>query len=312
MARAKRARRGLTASLAAVSILLGARAALAEVPVCVEVAAPAAELEGVRKLVRTELDRHPSHRVAFADCRSHLRVELFEAAGARYLTAQIDREVPVRYVIKDPLELGARLTDAVSLVLHNDPTYLTEDITHYSSLQRLSHSVLARGRFMFRLETFEAISNAGSAAVFASGGAFSVTRGSGNWQVLGRMYLGGAFSPTGKSGRALEILTGADAGLTYELFDKASWSPYLTGCLGLQFLRYAGRDETHALVRAQHVGATVSARVGVRFFRWTNFDLDLFAQAYAPLFLTSDETGSLFGDKGIYTPTLQLGLGVGF
>src|SRR5450432_1130656 len=123
MAPAKRAR--LPALLLALAILLSAGVSAAEVALCVELA-------GVRKLVRTELDRHPSHQVVDTGCRSHLRVELFEAAGARYLTAQIDREVPARYVVTDAVELGARLSDALSLVLHNDPTYLSEDISHYN------------------------------------------------------------------------------------------------------------------------------------------------------------------------------------
>ena len=79
----------------------------------------------------------------------------------------------------------------------------------------------------------------------------------------------------------------------------------------LSFLRYAARDEGGALVAAQHVGAALSARGGVRLFRASRFDLDLFAQAYLPLFMTNDEDGALFR-KPTYTPTVQLGIGVGF
>ena len=66
----------------ALGVLSLARAAAAEIPLCVEVAAPAADLEGFRKLVRIEITRHPSHRVVEADCRSHLRIELLEAASS--------------------------------------------------------------------------------------------------------------------------------------------------------------------------------------------------------------------------------------
>lgn len=300
--------------LAVLAALLWPRAAAAEIPLCVDVRAPAADLEGLRRLVRTEIDRHPSHKVVSTDCRSSLVVELFEAVGARYLTAQIDREVPVRFVVKEPLELGDRVSEAVKLCLHNDPVYLTEDITHYSKLQRLGHSIGVRGRSSFRLELFEAISRGGTNAVFSPGLAFGMTRGSGHWQVLGRAYLGGFPAAVPRTDRTLQVITGADGGLTFELLEKAFASPYLSACLGVQYLRYAGRERpTDKRVEiVNDLGLSVSARLGVRFFRWNHFDLDVFAQGYLPLFLTRDVDGALFGEKGLYTPSLQLGLGVGF
>ena len=300
--------------LAALAALLWPRAALAEIPLCVDVRAPASEIDGLRRLVRTEVDRHPTHKQVSAGCRTSLSVSLFEASGARYLTAQIDHEVPVRFVIKDPIELGERVSEAVKLCLHNDPVYLTEDITHYGKLQRLGHSIGVRGRTSFRLELFEAISRAGTNAVFSPGLAFGVTRGSGSWQVLGRAYLGGWPAAVPRVERALQVITGADGGLTFELLEKAFASPYLSACLGVQYLRYAGREQpkdTRATF-VNHLGLTVSARLGARFFRWNHFDLDPFAQGYLPLFITRDADGRLFGEDGLYTPSLQLGLGVGF
>lgn len=312
--RAKRLWRALV-SLAILTLgSLWARAALAEIPLCIDVRAPAADLDGLRKLVRSEVDRHPSHKTATAECRSSLAVELFDAAGARYLTAQIDREVPVRFIIKDPLELGERVAEAVKLCLHNDPVYLTEDITHYSKLQRLGRSIGVQGRSSFRMEFFEAISRAGTNAVFSPGVALGLTRGSGHWQVLGRAYLGGWPAGVPRTDRALQVITGADGGLTFELLEKAFASPYLSACLGVQYLRFVGReqpmDKRAAFVN--HLGVSASVRLGARFFRWNRFDLDLFAQGYLPFFVTKDVDGSLFGEKGLYTPSVQLGLGVGF
>ena len=52
-----------------------------------------------------------------------------------------------------------------------------------------------------------------------------------------------------------------------------------------------------------------SLRVGARFFRASDFDLDVFVAGYLPLFSTNDPD-SLLMDA--YTPSAQLGLGVGF
>jgi hypothetical protein len=301
------------AKMVSVTIFLPA-AAWAQVPLCLEVRAPAADLDGFRTLVRTELDRHPTHAVVEDDCRSLLHVALVETAGVRFLTAQIDQEVPVRFRVKDPADLGDRLTEAIKLALHNDPVYLAEDITHYSEVQRLGHSIGVRGRNTWRFEVFEAMSRGGSNVVFATGGAFAVTRGADHWQVLARLYLAGWPGRPAGMDRVLQVMTGADAGLAYEFLPRASWSPYLGACAGLQYLRYAGREgPTDAtLSYINQFGVTVGARAGVRFFRFHDFDLDLFAQGYLPLFLTKDQDGALYGEKGLYTPALQMGLGVGF
>jgi hypothetical protein len=57
---------------------------------------------------------------------------------------------------------------------------------------------------------------------------------------------------------------------------------------------------------------TLSARAGVKFLRTHDYDLDVFVQGYLPLFNTKDADGALFGEKGLYTPSLQMGIGVGF
>ena len=300
--------------LVLIATAAASRPAAAQVPLCVDVEAPASDLDGLRRLVATELARHASHEVVERDCRTNLRVQLFEAAGVLYLTGQVDREVPVRFEVKDRAELADRLTEGLSLVLHSDPVYLAEDIEHYSEVQRLAHSLGVGGHTLYRVEMFEAIGRSGTNPVFATGAAFAVTRGSGHWQVLARAYLGGW--PTRASGtdRTLQLVTGADAGLTYEFLDLATWSPYVSLCAGIQFQRYAGREVAAdpGLTYVNQFLVDVSARAGFRFFRANDFDLDVFVQGYLPLHLAKDADGALFGDKGLYTPSLQVGIGVGF
>jgi hypothetical protein len=291
-----------------------ARPVLAAIPLCVEVRAPAGDLPGLRKLVQNELARHPSHEVVPSDCRSSLDVELFEAGGARYLTAQLEHEVPVRYVVREPAELGDRVSDALRLVLHNDPAYLAEDVTHLTELQRLGHSVTVWGRWMFRAEVFELAAAGGNSGVFAPGLGLMMTRGAANWQVFARLYGAGKPLASAGSARDLPFAAGFDGGLTYEFFDKSFASPYLSTGLGVQYLRFTGPDSVNKTqsAYASLAGVALSVRAGVRFFRWHSFDVDLFAQGYLPVSTATDIDGVLFGESGGYTPSVQVGLGVGF
>ena len=306
--------RRLVAIAVVVLGVLFARRAAAEITVCLEVTAPAEDLESFKKLVRIELDRHTSHRAVEKGCRSHLRVDLLQTGGARVLTAQIDRAVPARFTIKDPDDLLPHVEEAMRLVLHNDPTYLAEDIAHLSALQRFGQAILIRGRLAFRLELFEAISRGGTDVVSAPGLALGVTRGSGHFQVIGRAYGGGTPGSVPGLDRALQAFAGIDGGVTYEFFDEDTWSPYVSGCGGVELVRYVGRVHASdtSLTPVTDIGATLSARVGARFFRFYDFDLDLFAQGYLPLFVTKDVDSGFFGTSGLYTPTIQVGVGVGF
>jgi len=227
---------------------------------------------------------------------------------------RVDREVPARFTIKDPADLLPHVEEALRLVLHNDPAYLAEDIAHLDALQRFGHAILVRGRLAFRLELFEAVSRGGTNVVSAPGLALGVTRGSGHWQVIGRAYGGGTPGSAPGLDRALQVFAGIDGGVAYELFDRDAWSPYVAALGGVELVRYVGRVQASdtGLTPVTDIGATLSARLGARFFRTSNFDLDLFAQGYLPLFVTKDVDSGFFGTSGLYTPTLQIGLGVGF
>jgi biopolymer transport protein ExbD len=68
----------------------------------------------------------PSHQVVTKDCQSLLSVDLFELRKKRYLTARINREVPVRYDVGDSAELGEKVSEAIAQVLSHDPVYLAD------------------------------------------------------------------------------------------------------------------------------------------------------------------------------------------
>ena len=298
---------GLAVSLA----LVASTRAEAGTRLCLQVDAPAEEIDGLRKLVLDELGHHPSHELVEDGCETRLTVELFEVGDVRYLTARVNREVPVRHAIKDPDDLSHRLSSALSEVLRNDPVYLARDITRYSAMKRAMNSVLKRGHNIWRFELLQAVGVAGGHAVFASGGAFAVTRGADHWQIQARLYAAGSADSAEGGDPVLRVLSGADAGLTYELWSRETFSPYLHGGLGVQLMRFDGRHQDQAATLTK-VGAALQVRAGFRFLRATDYDMDVFVTGYVPFFMAQRDGNPLFGEAGAYTPTLQLGLGVGF
>jgi len=281
------------------------------VPLCVSVSAAAKHRDGLSKLVLAQLAHHPSHAVAEEGCLSRLEVELFDLEGTFYLTARINQEVPIRFALKTIKELEEKLVEGLRRVLGHDPVYLARDVREMSALQRAAHDVLRRGRNTYRLELFEILIDSGDTVAFASGGGFTVTRGSRHWYVFARVYAGGALGADPDAGPVLRVTAGGELGLSYEFLSRALVTPYVSAGLGLQVLHFEGRLQKtdRDLLVVTDVGGAFSLRAGVRFFRASNFELDLFVAGYLPLFVTNDVDSPLMDT---YTPGLQLGLGAGF
>jgi hypothetical protein len=294
--------------------LLFPTAARAEVSLCLQVKSDADDARGFDKLVRSEIARHPSHRLR-ADCESRLSAELFHLGATRYLTVRIDGEIPVRYAIADDAALELRLSDAISRVLRSDPAYLVEDPSRLSGTERLARSVLVRGHNRYRLALFETIVRTDTGSAFAPGFALEFARGADHVQVSARAGLAGSWSGVAGGERALRLLADFDVGFNYELSPRADTSAYAGLAAGLAMLRFEGRVEpgdATTLDRMSAIGGLLEFRVGARFFRLYDFDCDVFAIGALPLFATKDPDAQLFGDSGIYTPFAELGLAVGF
>lgn len=309
-------------ALCALLLALFAPPARAAIPLCVVTRAEPADA-GLRKLVLEELQHHPTHSVVAEGqpCKSRLTVELFTAAEVRYLTARINEEVPVRYSARSGRDLSERLSEALRLVLGHDPVYLTEDIRRFSAMQRLTLNLLKRGSNHLRVELVQVLSTSGRGVTPAAGLGFTAARGVEHAQIFVRVFAAG-WAQRGVSDRdaavvnrpVLRVQAGADAGFLWELRERASWSPYFGGGAGLHFLRFEG-----ALAQASpgvdpsaptnQVLAALVLRGGVRLLRLYNFDLDLYAQGALPFYRTKDPDSELVD---AYTPTLHLGVGVGF
>jgi hypothetical protein len=289
--------------------------ALAEVALCLEVKSDRDDGPAFEKLVRSELGRHRSHRLSASACDSRLSAELFHLGGTRYLTVRVEGEIPIRYQVSSDAELDARLVDAVSRALGNDPAYLAEDPSRLSAGERALRSVLVRGQNSYRLALFETVVRTDTGAAFAPGAAFELFRGADRFAVFARAALGGDLTRIHGSERALRLLTQVNAGLTYDASARAPTSAYAGLGAGLTLLRFEGRvdaENPDSVDRVNALGATLELRGGVRFLRLYDFECDAFLIAALPLFATKNPDSLLFGEKGIYTPFLQVGLGVGF
>jgi hypothetical protein len=302
-------------ALAALAVVaLPGRGHAAAVPTCVDVDADDSKVApGLDKLVRAELARHPSHALVADGCRSTLVVQLFDVGGARQLTVRLGDGVPVRYGIGKDDSLAERVSEAMSLVLGNDPVTLAEDVTRLSAIERASHAMAVQGVNIWRFELYESSYRTGSGAAFAPGGAFGVTRGAGHWQVLGRLYFSG-WPNAPEAGRPLlKLAAGADAGITYELSATASATGYFSLGLGLQFTRFEGRSgATGEVDTLDSFAPHAFGRLGVRMFRLCDFDFDLFAAGYLPMKATRQDGSAVFPEEGRYTMSAQIGVGVGF
>jgi hypothetical protein len=310
------ARPGIAVALMLLGLGLGvAREARAAVELCVEAHTEAPDAEGWKKLVLSEVSKHPSHHVVESNCQSRLRVDRFQASGTRYLTVQLDGEIPDRSTITRDAEVASRLSESISHVLGSDPMHLSEDPAKWSAVERATRSVMVRGMNTYRLELFEAMARTDHNIAFAPGVGLGFARGADQWQVAARLHLAG--NPAGISGqeRALRLSTGMDLGVIWEASRRAVTSGYLGAGAGISVLRFAGlvdpSDKT-TLTDVYRWLPVVNLRAGVRFLRIFDFDADAFLQASLPLLPTRQVDDDLWGNSGVWTPLLQVGVGVGF
>jgi hypothetical protein len=301
--------------LVAMSILALTAPARAAIPLCLEANTDRGNVAGFRKLVHSEIARHPSYGLVQADCDTRLLAELFHVGVTRFFTVRVEGQIPLRYRIASEAELERRVSEAISRVLRSDPATLAEDPSRISGLDRAARAVLVRGNNSYRLALFQTLARTDTGAAFAPGAAFELLRGSEHLQVFARAAVGGWPRRVLRAERVLRLFGQVDAGLLYEASARANTSGYVGLGAGLALLRFDGRvvfDDAASLEHVDALGATLHARVGVRFLRAFDFDLDVFAIGALPLFATKNPDASLFGDDGVYTPFAQLGLGVGF
>ncbi|HVU00845.1 MAG TPA: hypothetical protein VHE30_03805 [Polyangiaceae bacterium] len=289
----------------------GARAQ-ESVATCVRVDAPAADHDGLVALVTSEVDRHPSHHVVLEHCTAHLKVELIELGGDRFLTGRTAGEVPdrVRVEGKDGKALEKAVSDLLRVVLGSDPIALREPGGHsWFSDRILALRDHARNRFDFTaLESGSIVS--GSPA-FLPGLAFAYSREIVDLQIgIEGMGFQNVESRPGRL--ELETRVRLHGVVSYFLSSTADVSGFVGATVGLEHQRFRGPRSAEAgsgVGTYAATGPALSLRAGVEMFRTTTARAFVLGEVVLPVFGAVDQDGEIV--SGWY-PAVNLGAGIGF
>jgi hypothetical protein len=304
--------RRLLTLLAGVLLLL-ARPAAAQLRTCVTVEAgkEAGKTDGdaFTRLVKSELDRHPTHRAATEDCQAELTVELIDvgAQGERWVTGRINTQVPYREKVGAD-GIGPAVQRLLTVLLNNDPLILTGPESN-TWLRRQGRALERRSVMHFGGELYQLAARLGGGFVTLPGLAFTARREVSALHVGAR--LGGAFNVGNEPGR-LHLQAQFDAQVEAALYasPNENTSLFASALLGLVHTRFEGPapfDGPGVTGSASSTGLSLGLRGGVETLRTSDVHLLAFLQLAAPAFVSRD------ADHGVvdqWVPTLALGAGV--
>jgi hypothetical protein len=305
-----RVRRLIGLLVGAVLMLLAVRPAAAQLRTCVHVEAGKTDAEALSRLVKSELDRHPTHKAATEDCQADLTVELIDLGGAqgeRWVTGRINTQVPYREKVAAD-GIGPAVQRLLTVVLNNDPLLLQGPEAN-TWLRRQGRALERRSVMHFGGELYELGTRLGGAFVTLPGLAITVRREVSALHVGAR--LGGAFN-VGNEPDRLRLQAQFDAQIEAALYASASenTSLFASALLGLVHDRFEGPapfDGPGAIGTATSTGLSLGLRGGVETLRTSDVHLLVFLQVAAPAFISTD------ADHGVidqWVPTLALGAGV--
>jgi hypothetical protein len=296
---------------AVVAILGASRPARAQLRTCVEVEAPAKERDAIATLVRTELDRHPTHHAAERDCQGALTVEVIDlgARDGRWVTGRINTQVPHRERIGDD-GLAPAVERMLRVVLNNDPLVLVAPGSQ-SWLERQRHALEVRSAMHWGPEVYEVVARVGSSVGTLSGFGLSLRREASALYIGAR--LGGAFDPAGSRG-GLQLHMQFEAQLEVGAYSSPAattslFASVLVGALHQRFEGPAPLDGPTAIGTAALTGVSVAARGGVEALRASDMRVVAFLQLELPAFASRDT------DHGVidqWVPSASLGAGLLF
>jgi hypothetical protein len=303
------------AALVATAICLGAAgAARAQLQTCVEIVASQTDAEALRRLVRGEIDRHPSHRAADQNCQGYLTVELIDLGGSgpqaeRWVTGRIDTQVPHRERVAGD-GLAPAVERLLTVVLHNDPMLLRGPESN-TWLSRQKRALERRSTTRFGAEVFELGTIVGSGLDTLPGVAIVVRREVSAFYMGAR--LGGGLA-LGQAPDRLRLRAQVDAQVEMALYSNpsADVSFFAGAMLGLVYHRFEGPapfDGPGATGTAVSTGMSIAVRGGVEAMRTANARVFSFLQLQVPAFISEDP------DHGVvdrWVPNALLGAGVLF
>ncbi len=298
---------GLAAAVALAAVAAPARAQLRT---CVEIEAAPGPSDALARLVRDELDRHPTHRAATADCQAYLSIELLDfGAAGKWLTGRLDTQVPHRERIGAD-GMAPAVERLVTILLHNDPLVLHGPESQ-SWLERQERALKLRSTMHLGLEVYELATPVGAPFGTLSGAALALRREVD--QISIGVRVAGAFNP-GATPDALSLRMQFDAQVEATFFFRpvSSVSLFASALVGLVYQRFAGPasfDGPGATGVASSDGLALGVRLGVEALRITDLRLLAFLDLEAPTFTSQDL------DHGVvdqWVPSAALGIGVLF
>jgi hypothetical protein len=283
-----------------------------KVSTCVHVEGAADEVEGLRKLVQSEVDRHPSHRAVAEGCSVHLRVELIQIESDRFLTGRLGGEVPERVHIEGSgaRALEAALDQLLRIVLGNDPVALKAPGGQSWFSERV-FSLKERGRNTLDLGLLESASPVAGTVTFYPGVILGFSREIDSWQVgLEAGWIQSFRAHAGKTD--LDTVIRLHAAITLFTSVESNTSGFLGASLGLAHERFSGPrapDLGGGDGEYNVTGPALGLRGGVEFFRTTTTRAFLVAEAVIPIFWADDQQAEVI--KG-WVPGFSLGTGARF
>jgi len=297
-------------ALAACASALLARPAAAQLQTCVEIQGKT-DAEAVGRLVRAELDRHPTHRAATADCQGYLTVEVIDlgAQDGKWVTGRINAQVPHREKVGGD-GLAPAVERLLTVVLHNDPLTLRGPES-MGWLHRQRRALERQSVTHLGAEVYELVAPLGSQVATLSGLAVSLRR------EISPLFIGirvgGAVDPMANPGR-LRMQAQVDAQVEGALYlsPVETTSLFASALIGLAYQRFEGPaplDGAGATGTATSTGVSLALRGGVETLRTSDVRLIAFIQLQAPAFISRDP------DHGVvdrWIPSVSLGAGALF
>src|SRR6476646_1860750 len=159
--------RRLFGILAGAALLLVTRSAAAQLRTCVQVEPGRADAQALTRLVKAELDRHPTHRAVDKECQGFLTVEMIDLGGQqqqggeKWVTGRINTQVPFREKV-GPDGIGPAIQRLLTVVLNNDPLILKGPESN-TWLSRQGRALERRSVMHFGGELYELATRLGGA-----------------------------------------------------------------------------------------------------------------------------------------------------
>jgi hypothetical protein len=275
---------------------------------CVHVTSSTAEAAGLDRLVRSELDRHPTHRASAPPCAQQLYVEMFALEGELYLTARLSGHVPHRVRVTSG-RVDVAVSSLLRVVLGNDPLVL-RDPKSGDWFSRALFGLRERAHPLWGIEVTQRWVFAGGTPRSLPVLSLHYRRELDQWQLGLRVEAGGwlggqldALHPT--------LIVSLLPELAWFTSRTAASAGYVSLGIGVSHQRFEGprSDEPDTRGTSASTGLLFALRIGVELFRTTTTRFSLFLEASLPAFSATDPRQPVV--RG-FTPSLGVGAGVSF